>query len=561
MPNWLARVLAFAFGTVAAVLVWSSFGPIRTSDAVAPTSRPSSSAPGPVDIVLETPDDRPPTSTASHVVASPTPVTAPAATKAPQALGAVVFGSILDDEGNELPRSTSLVVAFSDAEGHRHLADANDGRYAIAGLHEGTWRAVCGGGVWSTEEKQLELTAGEPQRIDFGLGAKLLLRVAVVTEDGTPLFEELLRTKSMVGLDIGAVATRDPPGERLPPTVLSFDRNFGVARFASRHGGESPGQTDWIPADIGALDLRVAPPFHVSLVLRHFVLATQRVDDVVERVEFRIPVARLVGMLSGLRLRVVDAESGEPLSKGRFTLMTAQAGLGECAPNDNGEVVFENCPPGQVELLCSVPDHAYTRREIGLEPGSTTDLGTLALVRPVAIRGTFVDSSGGPLAVEAHLNAYTGGDPRAMFARTADTTMRSTSEGEFKAESLAPGLYVIRVGEDYRNPPGKAEPMWSMSPQLIDTRGGPREDLRFVLAPTVEVEFRAPSNNSIGLNYMILTEDGLPYRRASVWQVGPDPLRLAPGRYRVVISDKVAGVLREVPIEVGSSRVEVLVTR
>ena len=91
----------------------------------------------------------------------------------------------------------------------------------------------------------------------------------------------------------------------------------------------------------------------------------------------------------------IALESGQPP-----TLATVQLGYRPATPAGNdGAFRIDDLEPGKYDVRVLGPEFAaMTRRDVELEPGKTTDLGTLTVMRGRKLTGRVIDPSGSPVA-------------------------------------------------------------------------------------------------------------------------------------------------------------------
>jgi len=197
----------------------------------------------------------------------------------------------------------------------------------------------------------------------------------------------------------------------------------------------------------GILALADPLPAYVSVTLADVVLQTQFVPFGAEEVVFHISTDELMGNMGGLRFRLVDDETGRPITEGRVGLhANGRYGTGREIIDPNGYVVFDSEAPGPRHLCIVAKGYEWVLEQVHIDAGYVTDLGTIRLQRPITIAGDVFDDMGQP--VRAWVSLW----PLERY----DATMRinehfcwhSDENGHFEIHPAGRHKYVVRLNDD-----------------------------------------------------------------------------------------------------------------
>jgi len=445
------------------------------------------------------------------------PEPAAAGAPAPDPLGVLVYGSILDREGERVEKGR---LAFECEDGTTRSGSIGaPGSYSALGLAAGTWRlSISCPGHYPLDE-ELAIPAGvERHRHDVTLERAVVLCVRFVTPDGRDYEEVLAQDPLGHGVRPVAVATREAPPARLAGVTGLDASNHGVGRYRDRLFARAADEIP--PGCAGLLELTAPPPLFVSAVLRDVVLATQGVFPGEEAIELVLEQGAVRGALGGLRLTVVDATSGAPLSEGNVHLSTAQGGGFARPLGPDGTIEFADQMPGLLELDPWVPGYEKVKKRVRLVPGETVDF-ELALLPAVRIGGRVLGPDGA--GVSARMNVV----PLHQVAMPLDVETRhwyaSDTEGRFQIE--AGRAEVMLVVND---------PAWAVVPRRVDARGGAVEGVEIRVAPGAPVVLRSAGPDSGAARVVLTDTGGAPFWTRRLY--ASTELRLLPGSYGLELS-------------------------
>jgi protocatechuate 3,4-dioxygenase beta subunit len=442
--------------------------------------------------------------------------------------GIVVHGSITDTEGVPLE---GVTVSFAPPFLRRAIvASTRGGGYAAAGLVPGAWKVR--GRAEGFRDLELEYTVAprSPQRLDLQLQRALRVLVEIVTPEGKPLhdaLDALQRQRGIAwGVEVGAVATREPPAGDLPLTEYASMWGYGLGEWRPSHGRNAvqDHEREPVPEEYaGVLDVDGEPPLFVSAVMRHVLLATAPLARGQREVTLTVPLAMLLGKLCGVRLRVLDDATGQPLADARVALHDRNSHISGMPVREDGTILLEHQRPGLLVLQVQAKGYETLREYVRLAPGQVDDLGEIRLGRPVSIKGVVVEAQGKPVQARTQYRRV----DRIGFAQPWDLDMLlQGAGGEFALGHVGPGRYVITAADEGRA--GHA---------VADTLAGPVADLRVVLLPATMVELENKGSREAGYFVLVRDAQGTLVQGARLVGGRDDSLALPPGRYTLDVHD------------------------
>lgn len=181
----------------------------------------------------------------------------------------------------------------------------------------------------------------------------------------------------------------DGPVPTLDPSLASFRPPSGYQVV------ELPGSV------AGSLELRSAPPLWVGLWIHGRFHKGQILRSRTEPIEFIIDAKAMTAGCASLRYRLVDRNSGAPVSEASSTLKAdisahRRDDLSRRSPGPDGTMVFQPVMPGEHELTIERGANIVQRRLV-VETGEELDLGEIPIgsgpglpVRVVDVKGAAV---------------------------------------------------------------------------------------------------------------------------------------------------------------------------
>lgn len=539
----LATVLVIAFGAVVFLLTESG-SPISSPTAASPNEWGTPPRNVDVEPVQQ------PVGGSERALAGPDAPEQPAASTEddsesarPELRAIVLTGTVRDPQGSSLGREVDGLSLTNDSGAVRR-ASCEMGSYFFEAIEPGEYVLWCFARGYQPAERRITLRSEESvHHEDFVLEPSWMITVRIVTAEGEDLRSLLYEQRIAPLLQLSVIATREAPGERLPTSFALERTQESLGR--SRNFWAAGEQRD------DRIEILSDPPVHVSVVLRDIVLATQRVDVPVEEITFVIDLDRIRGLLSGLVLRVTDADTGAPATDAWVMLLTSQSVEAAIHPDADGLVSYESRVPGLYEVQVNSKEHAPQLRSVALLPGHVADLGTISLHKGFALRGRCLDVEGHPRKVEGTL------EPREIDTRWSDLgpavvfQLPVKEDGSFHIPRLMPARYVVLVRSESPSEPTESDGSWIAAPVLVDLREGPVKDLAIVLHRPVLLLLRPVGMEAAGLEVDVITPDGLSCWESEFSSAAPQRLELAPGTYTLrIFRDR--RVIREQPFTLGS---------
>jgi len=442
----------------------------------------------------------------------------------------------LRDAGNQ-PIRDACVVEFVDQNGRRRSAHGQHGIYTLLDLAVGThWVTARADGYRSLEGK-VELSSDlRMLRRDFTLQPAVALRVMVTTTAGGTLAGTFAAGNSVGnGKPLVPMATREPLAGRLaaPGDVVV------VGTFRSREV-----RAQELPSDcLGVLLLDGDLPVCVNLMLGDVVLQSQRVGRGQREVSFVVAPEDCVLDPSAIRARVVDAATGLAIRGARLLLRNeARADAG--VPTDERGMATVQGEPGRFNLHIWAHGHASLRLSGDLQPGRTTELGTIALEDEVVVTGRVLGIEDRPLAASLSLGIVDPGDNSIQWL--PHESWHSGGNGAFALRGLGRRQYAIRTSnhDAIQHRTWEGTP-WVSGVVLVDTRAGSIADLEIRLRPATRLVLHTAAIEPSALRFRVVDERGFVLVEDRLVGAAPRPLHMPPGSYRIALLDAQGALLAE----------------
>lgn len=341
---------------------------------------------------------------------------------------------------------------------------------------------------------------------DLQLVAPRVVAIRVVDEIGKPV--------NVLGLL--AVATADAPGEWMDDVVGGLSSPFGLGRFdrGQRLAAEPPTEA------IGRLFLDRDPPLYVSLLRYQRVLDTRRIERGTEVVEFVLRTDDARAKSGGLRVRILDSATNEPIARATVTVDGPGSRVGQA---QSGVCEFTGLLPGIYRIQIMSKERGTVRREVRVPPGEVVDAGDVTMPAEQWVSGRILDETGrgGVFSIRF--------DPCAPDGRIAPLyagiyAFHTKPDGSFRVPGLAPGFHRLEVM-------GEAELAECVA--VFDVREGPVENVTLTMTAGVPFVVDPDGKNGPGASFAVLDERGVRVVSRTVAEPDPVRVRLAPGRYTV----------------------------
>lgn len=456
-------------------------------------------------------------------------------------VGIVVFGAVTEPDGTPVRLGDRHWIYFDNGLHERRSVQLSTSTFAVSGLVPGNCRIRTDLSGYRPDTHELELDAATPSvRVDLVVQPSVELVIRAFTPSGDKLDDALLPTFGDNPFDVplAAVATRAPPPAALPEMSFRIYDQWEIGRYRPAFEQIVRRTTD-IPADaIGKLELESLPAY-VSLMFRHLVVQTQPVEPGATEVRFVVSLESLTALLGGVRLKVIDSETRQPLAGARAELSDSQSGGGDETADAEGVIVWDRQKPGRLELQLSAPEHEQWNGVVSVPSGGVADLGTLELTPATTVAGRVLTADGQPVSLQLRALVDEGRE-LGMGERTYN---RSGADGRFECKNLGRRSYVLLVSGDE----------WTALPVAVDLRHGPVEGVAISVTKGTRVQLHSgwPATESRAVR--LVTPDGL-----TVWDADEFPgdwtwtERLVPGEYIAILSrDGIEA--RRLPVQVGAT--------
>lgn len=324
--------------------------------------------------------------------------------------------------------------------GDRYAAasSAKDGTFALAGLQPGVFTlSVRADGAVETKV-ELTLTDDAVQNHDFTLDPSFPVRVKIETPDGKD-GTSALRMTLRAGIGFHVVGQRERFPDHLAPT------DYGVVFV-----GDAKWDGEMNPKDglAGTLSFAQAPPSHIALLLRNAVLDQQVVQPGQQEVKFVVDMDAVKKRLASATLRVVDADTGEPITDARV-MLSSSSGSGPGGKLDaTGKTTVENLAPGLLRCQIHAKDHEQYSSTVRIASGQHLDLGEVRLGKATPLTGKVLDADGKPANATITWTELKWRTTPTKFV--SNRTARTEADGTFSLWGTGRGLLAVQA----RSPEG-----------------------------------------------------------------------------------------------------------
>jgi hypothetical protein len=451
-----------------------------------------------------------------------------------------VYGTISDSFTSARRIGGARVNFVQGSEAVTGTTD-DDGRYSIDNLSPGSWKVSIDADGYRSSSKEHTLVDNlRLQQFDASLDRRNVVWVQFRTPDGKDL-AAVMRQSGLAwsSLAIVLAATREAPSRRLA-RALALPHSLPMEPMERRNG-----QVIRMSSGLDRRYVFNEPlPMFLSACVGDVVLDTRYVKDDGEDVTFVISLDQLRESMHDVRVRVLDADSGEPITsaKAQFAYPTVNAMHAD--PVDaHGEVVFEQRPAGRWTLLVQAPDYETVNELITVATEGDTEL-VYRLARGVSIEGTIVGASGGSAPMWFELVAV----ERFDASHQPQRAISSNSSDHFELKFVGRAKYVLRPSQFTDTRAGKAR-CFGFKPLIVDTRDGSKRGLVIQALPLTTVTLRADPSRLDEIH--IIDADLMPITEDSFSPNGKCEIRVVPGAYTAKLMKD--GVLVDsVAFQVGS---------
>ena len=456
---------------------------------------------------------------------SPTPPAAPAAAPTPPLDSAEILlrGTVHDEHGKPVP--DFWMYWYDDAGAHLRLA-GKDGAYSLAGLHPGHHVVTLVAVGWRREDVDVDLApAPEIQTRDFVLQTLPQIVIRLATPSGAAPTGAGFERRPFGGNSLRVYATRKEPPSFLPPRWYSGSMNSECGVFDDHWFSnlDLRRETDVI----GTLALTAPPPLFVSLFHENVLLATRRIEEIPRELAFTLEPDALRSKLSGVRVRLLQADGRTPVTKGGVNLGSAGG------PTDaEGRSEWLDQLPGPCTLVFRALGAAAIRRDVELVPSEVLDLGDVVMKPGPDFLIRFEFPGEFHSSVQFSLRPESRGDPFGTLDGRPRYDLGSEPDGRARIPFPGPGAYELRVlrvnGAEY-----DTRAHFGARPVRVVLGAEPAGEIVVRLEPTTEVWLRAPRGCVGDSQWLITSVDGVPAEFVQLSGRAPRHLELLPGEYTI----------------------------
>jgi hypothetical protein len=352
-----------------------------------------------------------------------------------------------------------------------------------------------------------------------------VLKVRFVTPDGEPLLTAIRKATATLPSRrrLIAVATPEAPEGGISPL-----QRAGRYRTALAVGQELRPPP---PGFDGFLELDRPLPLHVSAVYGTVVISTQLVPPGEDRVTLVVPLESLRGALGTVTLRVVDAATGDPVSKAFATPFDGVETGAPVAATADGSLSIAGQAPGPLALRVDAVGYEPALVETQARPGEAVDLGAVRLEEGVSVVGEVLGADGKPVASKVLCVPLDRAD--SYSAAALRTSVPVAADGSFQAFSVPRGRLVVTA---------RAQGLGSAA-TVVDTTRGSVSGVKLILRGGTTVTFLPQRATADRRLLTIADERGVPVWSQVLEGPWPVPVELSPGAYTLEVKDE-AGEVR-----------------
>ncbi len=483
----------------------------------------------PLRVFFRLDDERPPEITLLEPTAVAGLLAQPPTAAIEDELGIVLQGRVVDQADAVVDGAR---VSAIDAAGKRVAGViAADGGFVIAALQPGSHKLQASADGCRPANAEVEIAANvAPATPKLVLRRMTRLKVAFEDLAGGPLSAAYERRFpiSQFEHDITLVATRAPPPDSWHRSSFSL-------------GSWKP---EWKKCG-GTLDLRELPPLAACVVFAGRVIASLPIEPGMTELRFVIDPARFDEQLATLRFRLVDAITGEPITRASTGLCGMNGFMSSdpsSAPEQpDGVHLLVGQLPGRRKLCIATSGGAAAQLVVDLPAGSTLDLGDVELLEAIELHGIVVDEAGAPLATEVRIISY-------------DTAGEAQLDGaHFVTECDAAGRFTLQASQPWirlQVRPDDCATTWSridVAKAAIDGA-----EIRLVTHRGQQVTLQPSPGDDVQRRVEVRTADGELLGNFALDGAEPRRFQLLPGDYRLVIERDGADA-KEIAFSVGDA--------
>ena len=415
----------------------------------------------------------------------------------------------------------------------RSAAAVVDGAWAVTGLQPGEWSIHVRADGFAALVSKHTLTDEAVQQVDLVLDPSYPVRVRIETPDGKDANAWVARE---LGLYFGfhVVGSKDP----IPDHLAATDYSIVFVGDANWKREDRPKD-----GTAGVLELAAPPPAYAAVLLRHLVLAQQRIEPDQREVKFVVDPAAAAALTATVRMRLVDGDTAEPVADGAVTLRTSSGGGAHGKSDAAGNIVVEHALAGLLILELYAKDHEQVTTTIRVQPGDQLDLGELRLGKPNTLRGRVLDADGKPAAASVQWTElkWRSGPRPFNHNRSAGCD----ADGRFELGGVGPGLCAITA----RAQDGRIAVAVASNPQSVPV------ELR--LLPAAQVLFTRKLDPSQAFTITVFDGQKQPVGGWRFERGLRSAYKLPPGNYSFEVHDDSDRLVRSGQLQLGAEPVTI----
>lgn len=357
----------------------------------------------------------------------------------------LVVGTVRDLDGQTIGGAR---ISFQHYDTWCHGSSAANGAFAVPALSAGSWKASCKAEGFTESQIHCDLDGRPQQRVDFQLRASALVHVLCRTTNGESLLED---ADQRLYEHLSVVASETPLDRDFPRFSQRMIEGFGIGEFESLVGYRAKKESEYTvpPAHLWIGDLHVRGDIlvYANLYYRHLRLQTQAIAAGQREVVFVLEPDALRSRLSEVRVRVVEAETGQPIVGLHVDVSDSQSfGFGT-KTDQEGRARITRVAPGTGEIRIGMKERENFWREVEIPVGETVDLGEIALHRELRVEGVVVDASDRPVA-GASISSIALDSWKPGGTMSSRSSAKADSEGRFTLSGLGSRRYRLQVSGD-----------------------------------------------------------------------------------------------------------------
>ena len=320
--------------------------------------------------------------------------------------------------------------------------------------------------------------------------------IVTVRVDGQPL-DRVIDVGPFSRFPVRVIATREPVGP-VVDGVVAHASLLSVGEFSTLRdwfdGDPKPGRP---PDCLGILEVPSLFPLYVSVLLGSAVLGTTRVDAVRGEVLIELTSQTLEDAKGGVRLRVISAESAQPIGDSGIEYGLGLLSTGKAQADPTTGLIVERMASGPVTVTVQAPGYERVLIPTRVSPGQDRNLGDVALHQAKRLAGV-IQGPGGDPASDAFVwlvPVPSKIDAISLF----DIQSHSSEDGRFELQQAGPRRYLL-VATDFSNA--------AVVP--VDLRQADLAELQVSMQPMTALDVILPPEPLATARLRLWTESGIP---------------------------------------------------